>query len=832
MRKNAAMMGAPDQMISSNTPATAPPARRTTASGRAIRTNTTRPANYYARPFGSFSAAPDHEASMGLSAPTQPPGFFPALTFLADAMTALPKEVMKHFTLMKEVEAKIYDPTDRLGDFIDNLMEQPVPTRKQTSNVSAPATSVQGLLSLTTNNSTSGSANPSLVNGVAGRQSVQPSIAGSTDGVDVPDSEEERRRRGQYHELRMITHSLLGNLDEKIVVLNEANRVLALQQMRIDSVVPHLDTEISEESRLGSMSHWAYSDNRQKAKAAATGANRPRDVAATNSLAAAANMLHEAEIAQARTDAGREAAGRGKGKGKRVTEHPGDSDFDEKPRKALKVGKGKAAGTAANATGLGITTNGEPGPKRKKTTDRIAPAPAMERQASGQGKGPKGRETPRSTPAIEQPAKFKATKAKPAPTKTRKPLPASTQASPMLASSPLAASFHSAALEVPPNARPQSARLRQNSSATNLRHERVQDEHVPSPSRPSSSAGKTNGVEKPNGKRRNVQETTEEHEESMTEAEHAQRLREASEKLRREDLDMPDASGNEREQPTNSQSGSNSWKGSGRASKVGTPKSEAYPTSAGAGGETMSRVRSTRSKQGNGRDSSSSEPQMQGTGKHKRAASNSHLVKQLAPFNKSPNLDRHRLDDDEEDDESREGEEAEAEEDTEKQEARKSSVRRPVSRRNTANSVTLRTSPAPLSRESSAPASPPPTSTRQTTRSSGRGIVDPAPAATTTTTAATATAEQPAPLPDDDDDDDDSEHDPDDPDEPKYCYCNRGSYGEMIACDNDHCSREWFHLGCTGLGEAPGEEEKWYCRECRPKGRGRGKGSRGGRVGG
>jgi len=63
---------------------------------------------------------------------------------------------------------------------------------------------------------------------------------------------------------------------------------------------------------------------------------------------------------------------------------------------------------------------------------------------------------------------------------------------------------------------------------------------------------------------------------------------------------------------------------------------------------------------------------------------------------------------------------------------------------------------------------------------------------------------------------DDEEGDPDDPNEPKYCYCDRGSYGEMIACDNEACPREWFHLGCTGLGEPPEEEEKWYCRECAP----------------
>ena len=28
-------------------------------------------------------------------------------------------------------------------------------------------------------------------------------------------------------------------------------------------------------------------------------------------------------------------------------------------------------------------------------------------------------------------------------------------------------------------------------------------------------------------------------------------------------------------------------------------------------------------------------------------------------------------------------------------------------------------------------------------------------------------------------------------DEPRYCYCNGVSYGEMVACDNEKCPREW-----------------------------------------
>ncbi|KAI0785407.1 hypothetical protein BC629DRAFT_1271853, partial [Irpex lacteus] len=45
-----------------------------------------------------------------------------------------------------------------------------------------------------------------------------------------------------------------------------------------------------------------------------------------------------------------------------------------------------------------------------------------------------------------------------------------------------------------------------------------------------------------------------------------------------------------------------------------------------------------------------------------------------------------------------------------------------------------------------------------------------------------------------------------------YCVCNRGSFGEMIACDDDNCEQEWFHLACIGLTVAP--EGSWICDSC------------------
>lgn len=59
-----------------------------------------------------------------------------------------------------------------------------------------------------------------------------------------------------------------------------------------------------------------------------------------------------------------------------------------------------------------------------------------------------------------------------------------------------------------------------------------------------------------------------------------------------------------------------------------------------------------------------------------------------------------------------------------------------------------------------------------------------------------------------------NDDEPIDPDEPVYCFCNQVSFGDMIACDNSNCSREWFHYSCVGLESPP--KGKWYCKECSP----------------
>lgn len=54
--------------------------------------------------------------------------------------------------------------------------------------------------------------------------------------------------------------------------------------------------------------------------------------------------------------------------------------------------------------------------------------------------------------------------------------------------------------------------------------------------------------------------------------------------------------------------------------------------------------------------------------------------------------------------------------------------------------------------------------------------------------------------------------DDDGTDDTKYCYCQRVSYGDMVACDNADCKNQWFHWECAGLVAEPVGD--WLCRDC------------------
>jgi hypothetical protein len=282
------------------------------------------------------------------------PGFFPAITHFTDAADALPREVMRHFSMLKEVEAKLHASDEELAGLADKIAKVPAPVRKP----DASSTKLGALSNGPNGADASGSD--------AGGQ-----LTNTSDGPDL-------ERTQLYRQLNYSMAVMAPMLDEKIAVLSTANMTLARQLERMESSYVHIPEEVSDEARLGSTTHWAYTAEKETKKA---GAERTRrEVAATNNLAAAAAVVHDQDVAAARSEARREAV-----MARKIRNHHVDSDFEDRPAPRRPYGKNRKQAEANNvadskALGLGIAGNPAVPPKRRKNA---ATASTMERSISG-----------------------------------------------------------------------------------------------------------------------------------------------------------------------------------------------------------------------------------------------------------------------------------------------------------------------------------------------------------------------------------------------------------------------------------------------------------------
>jgi hypothetical protein len=339
----------------------------------------------------------------GPSSPEQAVEIFPAITHFADAITALPKELVRHFTLLKEVDAKIFSPEEELGHLVDAALNAPLPERRQaveTHHALAPTSAPM---------SAQGSINSSMLNGHVG------SVASIPDAVDVYNPTNTAwdpanlPRRQLFQHVAFTMQNMLVSLDEKNHVISTAAEALNKQLARIDDCLPYIELEISEEARYGSVTHWAYPENRTHKSG--SGGNSRRDLGSVNNLSAAAQ--HLVEEAAARSDARKQAL-----LAKKSHKHHAESDFDDhhdarhKEKKVHGNSKIRKAADASLGVGLGITngagTNGNP-PKRRKVDKGPSGGAVMERALSGvfgnNGTGAKKAGSPRDTPPGDGPKK-------------------------------------------------------------------------------------------------------------------------------------------------------------------------------------------------------------------------------------------------------------------------------------------------------------------------------------------------------------------------------------------------------------------------------------------
>ncbi|TLS26648.1 hypothetical protein PpBr36_04421 [Pyricularia pennisetigena] len=397
-------------------PAPAASAASDTPSGRRqpvrqTRTHGSRNTSGAARPAGQR----DSGASTGLGR-EQPVDIFPGITHFADTITALPKELVRHFTLLKEVDAKIHAPQQALFAAAEKTLNAPPYDRLQphfghTGDFASDSTAPNGVASST-------------------HQAVAtPSGHGLANSAQSEADSFERRKL--WRETGLKIQEMLLSLDEKNHVISTAVDALNKQLSRIDSVWPHLMEEFSDEAKWGSNTHWAYPENKadKAGRALNAQAERSRREGAA-SLSAAAQQI--AEEAAARSDARKQAVAAKKEKSNKAqAAHDSDAEDQdpksrpESTRKPATSSKSrKPAATAAVATaavtesptpvGLGIANaspavNNSTSKRRKveKPNNTNGGAP-MERAMSsvyGNSTAKPKITSPRETPAPEGPTK-------------------------------------------------------------------------------------------------------------------------------------------------------------------------------------------------------------------------------------------------------------------------------------------------------------------------------------------------------------------------------------------------------------------------------------------
>ncbi|KAL2866541.1 putative PHD finger domain protein (Ing1) [Aspergillus lucknowensis] len=405
-------------------------------SARQTRTNPSRTS----KTLGRSSFLYGHGSMMDqVSSPLIPHGFYPALTHFTDAITALPREFRRHNSLLKEVDAKAWALEENLLQLLKVSSES---------------------------QSTPYPANPAPVIGGVVRDDLLPA-----DPSRAPETPESKSRRVLFDRVRHTLSDLMMTADEKNHVISNANEELDRQIMRLDMIFPWISGEISEEARLGSLNHWAYS-NRNAAKSTN---ERPRREAASNKDLV--HALHEAEAAS-RSEARREAV-----LARRQRRAHADSDLEEARAAGSRKGQGSKGRVPADAGSIGQSHSGNTGSssqaKRRKVERpaTVEGSAAMERSVSSAG-GSRGGPKDTADATKKRPRAPNANAA----ARKRNNTGASAAGSPVFGASPLVGSASTAAIPRsaaspgPGVSRPQSSRAPQNSTQTNARQ------------RPSSSA--------------------------------------------------------------------------------------------------------------------------------------------------------------------------------------------------------------------------------------------------------------------------------------------------------------------------------------------------------
>ncbi|KAG0134945.1 hypothetical protein HOY82DRAFT_668243 [Tuber indicum] len=747
----------------------------------------------------------------GQSTPSNAPPakFYPALSQFTDAIDALPSETIRHFTLLREVDAKACGPETNLRALIESAQSLPPPEDPYEVDPAIEALKTLEGLQQRRDDFTADAGQLETLHHLETTQASEG--PGSKTILGHPET-----RRARCAQIRAQIADLLKTQDEKIHVITTANEALQKHLQRIEHTFGYVQMEIPDTYRLGSTEHWAYKDPVKKGTLAA-------QARAAEKAQKEAEERHnqqqqrEIETSNTRSETRREALARQKAAAAAAAAAAALNDEEEqstreqnsqqtqpvkklhgnskirKEQEALASAKRMAEHQSATGTG-GMVPASSPAvppqqPKRRKTTNnnntKEGPGPATVPNAIAGDKPPtvepaiKAMSSPRiGTPSAGSKRGGKSGTAAGGGRGGRSRHPGGPAASPNLASSPTHSVF------------PTSAGLGKEvtSTTTGKTSDKQLDNNLfprpPEPAKPfsGSKAGKKDkdkdkdkdkekevekGIGKDESKRASGGAPGKEGKLTISTPDTLALAGKPAEDVRdvaSEDVTM---SGTSEKPPMFPPAELGASKNSSMVSEPSEKPNKKKKEAVGADiTEEGSRPEELPRKDSERRHSEAGEKEK----KRKRVAHDDH---DNVPSSAPPTVTE--------------------EKNKSHQAPSSSSVK---ARPSTSDGV--------------------PTAAAQTPSSNKRQQRKRADSSAAAMSSAKLKVEEPEEEPPaaEDDADADAEEDADE-DEPVYCYCQQISYGEMVACDGENCPREWFHLACVGLSQAPRGKTKWYCSDCK-----------------
>ncbi|TQS38276.1 hypothetical protein Golomagni_01223 [Golovinomyces magnicellulatus] len=364
-----------------------PPVGRRSQPHRLTRNNTSRLPAVGARNYG-------HKTSVGTALEEETPiEIFPAITHFADAISALPKELARQFTLLKEVDAKIFIPEEELTKLVTDALNASNPSFSRPIELQDP-------------NRLETPTKPTC-NGMNGYRSA----INTKSDVDSVWDPANLNRRQLFNRCIHTMQSMLVSLDEKNHVISTAGDALAKQLARIDDCIPFIELEISEEARNGSKTHWAYPENRISKSNNGVISRKDQPVLNQNSLAAqnvaddtatrsdtrkqalldkrkTRNHHIESDLAEQLDSKQKDKKPTSNGKTRKVNDAPGNvavgtinnSNVNCNPSKRRKVEKGAVNGSSSEISTSSTYNNSITTPKAKPSSPKSTSQPEISRK--------------------------------------------------------------------------------------------------------------------------------------------------------------------------------------------------------------------------------------------------------------------------------------------------------------------------------------------------------------------------------------------------------------------------------------------------------------------